>query len=377
MTAVPYTATYQSWQSKLFSGSAAQLGPTLPGFDEQEKQVFRGSAWQVPAQTNSYTPFEAESADDPAVYPLLPTDSVQDDTACRAAFSCSDQYLPPGAYRNPYALPAVQQECVDLSRHNFAAAAAPNYRAHLFYDSHTAAEHACEGFAVNLTEPEQLYCKPIHAAASAGIGSHGNPFWEPPKTELQHDYGIAVGWTVPHCTGSVHPLSSPALNDAFPLPEHGQRHSAAIPFEPHQLQAEGTSKPLMAAPLMAAPPHVPNKSQQLQSMQMQTSCSVRDCPVSMVKGLSCMFPDDKVRSAASDISTAKQTSTPAEDADPQCQALNTSKHKLAGGTANCGGFKQVKPHLACCAGKNIVCISAGSAWHAVLPLHISLQHLLR
>lgn len=342
MTAVPYTATYQSWHPNHISGSAAQLGPQLPGFDEQEKQVFRGCAWQLPPQTNLYSPTEAESGDNPAVYPLLPTDSVQDDIEYNTVLSCSDQYLPPDGCGHPYAPPAAQQGCVDLSHLDFAAAP-PDYRAQLFNTSHTATNHACGEFVNNLTEPVH----PMDAATSASNRRHGNPFWELPRTELQHNHNIAVGWPVPHCTGSMHCLSSPALNDISPTPEHSHRNSTANPVEQQQLLAEGTANKL-------ASPAVLNTSQQLQSMQVQTSCSMQNAPVSTVLGLSCMSPDDKVYSAANGISTAAQRPFLAESAAQQPQTLNASNHQHAGVTGQCAVLEQVQPKLACCAGPDML-----------------------
>ena len=47
MTAVPYTATYQSWHSQHIPQSAEQLGPTMPGFDEHERHTFKDSSQQA------------------------------------------------------------------------------------------------------------------------------------------------------------------------------------------------------------------------------------------------------------------------------------------------------------------------------------------
>lgn len=53
MTAIPYTYTYQSWQSQHIPKSAEQLGPTMPGFDEHERHTFQDGSQQAAGEAQN------------------------------------------------------------------------------------------------------------------------------------------------------------------------------------------------------------------------------------------------------------------------------------------------------------------------------------
>ena len=56
MTAVPYTATYQSWHPQHIPDLSQQLGPTMPGFDEIERQSFMDSSQQAVGEASTLLP---------------------------------------------------------------------------------------------------------------------------------------------------------------------------------------------------------------------------------------------------------------------------------------------------------------------------------
>ena len=60
MTAVPYTATYQSWHPQHIPDLAEQLGPTMPGFDEHERHSFMDSSQQAVGEACTQLPCAAK-----------------------------------------------------------------------------------------------------------------------------------------------------------------------------------------------------------------------------------------------------------------------------------------------------------------------------
>ena len=292
MTGVPYTATYQSWQPQHFAGFAEQHESALPGFDEQEKQALTGCTWQYPVQSSTYMPPGSDHGHYAASHSTL-----QNHIRPEASVCCYGQQAYTDAYEHSGSLPAVHQDCVDHAYHSSVAATGPSYG------------NEARGYAANRLQISQK--EEAHGLgntlqpALAGKGSQCNIFQEPAGTELQCDYGVALGWPASQCAGWMPHLSSPDLGDTCFDPDIRHAHVAAV--LPEQLQQKQASSWLQNH--TSASQSQADGGQPQQSLHLQEGCSTKvRSPIPALNGAVDVIPQHRACSVGITLGSAQKTS---------------------------------------------------------------------
>lgn len=332
MTAVPYTATYQSWHSQHIPQSAEQLGPTMPGFDEHERHTFKDSSQQAVGEAQD------------AGLPCAAAAFFLQYQAKVAAKSCStstciwsagtlvhgDAYwLPdvPSAALQDVAVP--QHCCPELTAEP---SAAPQHAQQPQTSMQDAAASNCGPYqACYISDMyAQPYSRPPYAVPSESSSGQLHSLWGVPSHSPQ--YTVAVGWPVPEPTAPLHRLSSPTTAATQAAPEECQAQAdAAIPVWQQQHHPHGECKSCTGAS-----PAQRKNSQELLCLQSQASH--RSGIVSAVRDSPCMVSGSKPSPA--DSSTAEQNSVVARDAACQQPPVGTGLQVLAS-TAAQYDFEQV------------------------------------